>query len=116
MAHESGPDRLLAIDQLSSRPGVPSLRRTLSRRPPAARLHLLGSVSGDGLCPVDLSRESARHRSLFGFVAGQTVSPGIPWQRYGGSRGQTPCRKYPSPRGSSIFQLFCRASAILAVI
>jgi Transposase DDE domain len=78
MAHDSGPDRLLAIDQLSSRPGVPSLRRTLSRRPPAARLHLLGSVSGDGLRSVDLSRESARHRSLFGFIARQTVSPGIP--------------------------------------
>src|SRR5271157_1311038 len=80
MAHESGPHRLLAVDQLSSRPGVPSLRPALSRRPPAARLHLLGSVSGDGLRPVDLSRKSARHRSLFGFVAGQTVSPGIPWQ------------------------------------
>src|ERR1035438_2496360 len=60
MAHESGPHRLLAIDRLSSRPGVPSLRRTLSRRPPAARLHLLGSVSRDGLRRVDLSRESLR--------------------------------------------------------
>src|ERR1039457_2896727 len=36
-----------------------------------------------GLRPVDLSGKSARHRSLFGFVARQTVSPGIPWQ--GGS-------------------------------
>ncbi len=41
MAHESGPHRLLAIDQFSSRPGVPSLRRALSGRPPAARPHLL---------------------------------------------------------------------------
>src|SRR5664280_2458843 len=91
MAHESGPHRLLAIDQLSSRPGVPSLRRALSGRPPAARFHLLGSVSGDGLRPVDLSRKSARHRSLFGFVAGQAVSPGIPWQ--GGSLDAGGCER-----------------------
>src|SRR5664280_590682 len=91
MAHESGPYRLLAIDQLPSRPGVPSLRCTLSRRPPAAKLHLLGSVFGDGLRPVDLSGKSARHRSLFGFVAGQTVSPGIPWQ--GGSLDAGGCER-----------------------
>src|SRR5665811_1850568 len=83
MAHESGPHRLLAIDQFPSRPGVSPLRRALSGRPPTAWLHLLGSVSGDGLRPVDLSGKSARHRSLFGFVARQTVSPGIP--RQGGS-------------------------------
>ncbi len=69
MAHEPGPHRLLAVNQLSSRPGVPSLRRALSGRPPTARLHLLGPVSGDGFRPVDLSRKSARHRSWFGFVA-----------------------------------------------
>src|SRR5216683_2229249 len=80
MAHESGPHCLFAVDQLSSLPRFPSLRRSLSGRPAAARLHLLGSVSGDGLRPVDLSRESARHRGLFGFVAGQALSPGIPWQ------------------------------------
>src|SRR5436190_21634713 len=80
MAHESGPYGFLAVDQLSSRPGVPALRRALSGRPAATKPHLLGSVSGDGLRPVDLSRESARHRSLFGFVAGQALSPGIPWQ------------------------------------
>src|SRR5450759_1479271 len=79
MAHESGPHRLLAIDQLSSRPGVPSLCCALSGRPAGARPHLLGSVSGDGLRSVDLSGESARHRSLFGFVAGQALSPGIQW-------------------------------------
>src|ERR1035438_3137369 len=80
MAHESGAHRLLAIDQLSSRPRVPSLRRALSGRPTTARPHLLGSVSGDGLRPVDLSGESARHRNLFTFVAGQAISLGIPWQ------------------------------------
>src|SRR3989442_10205131 len=79
MAHESGAYRLLAIDQLSSRPRVPSLRRALSGRPAATRPHLLGSVSGDGLRPVDLSRESTRHRSLFTLVAGQALSLGIPW-------------------------------------
>jgi hypothetical protein len=49
MAHESGAHRLLAIDQLSSRPRVPSLRRALSGRPAATKPHLRGSVSGDGL-------------------------------------------------------------------
>src|SRR5664280_3051867 len=67
-------------DYISSRPGVSSLRRALLGRPPAARFHLLGPVSGDGLRPVDLSRKSARHRSLLGFVTGQAVSLGIPWQ------------------------------------
>jgi len=42
MAHESGAHRLLAIDQLSSRPRVPSLRRALSGRPAGARSDLLG--------------------------------------------------------------------------
>src|SRR5271165_3136391 len=91
MAHEPGPHRLLAVNQLSSRPGVPSLRRALSGRPPVARFHLLGSVSGDGLRPVDLSGKSARHRSLFGFVAGQAVSLGIPWQ--GGSLDAGGCER-----------------------
>src|SRR5437868_12411837 len=91
MAHESGPHRLLAVDQLSSRPGVSSLRRALSGRLPAARPHLLGPVLGHGLCPVDLSRKSARHRSLFGFVAGQAVSPGIPWQ--GGALDPGRCQR-----------------------
>jgi hypothetical protein len=55
---------------------VPSLRRALSGRHPAARLHL-GAVSGDGLRTVDLSREAARHRSLFALVARQTGSLGF---------------------------------------
>ena len=61
MAHESGPHRLLAVDQLSSRPGVPSLRRALSGRAPAARLLLLGSVSGDG--PEGTALEGALGRT-----------------------------------------------------
>src|ERR1019366_1485099 len=80
MAHESGAHRILATHQLSSRPRVPALRRALSGRPTTARSHLLESVSGDGLRPVDLSGESARHRNLFTFVAGQAISLGIPWQ------------------------------------
>src|SRR3974377_1428920 len=81
MAHESGPHRLLAVGQLSSGPGVSSLRRALSGRPAAAGILLLESVLGDGFRPTHLPRESARHRSLLAFLAGQALSLGIPWQR-----------------------------------
>jgi len=70
MAHERGAHRLLAIDQLSSRPRVPSLGRASSGRPAGTTPHLLGSGSGVGLRPVDLSRElgdiEACLRSLLG--------------------------------------------------
>jgi hypothetical protein len=59
MAHESGPQCLLAVDQLSSRPGVSSLRRALSGRPAAAGILLLESVLGDGF-PQLTYRESLR--------------------------------------------------------
>src|SRR5207245_4616650 len=80
MARETAPHRLFAIDQLPSRPGVPPLRRALSGRPPAARIFLLGSVSGHGLRATDLSGKFARHRGLSAFDAGQAVPPGIPRQ------------------------------------
>src|SRR5713226_4606514 len=80
MAHESGPHRFFAIDQLPSRPGVSPLRRALSGRHPAARIFLLGSVSGHGLRATDLSGKFARHRGLFAFDAGQAVPPGFPRQ------------------------------------
>src|SRR6266849_5304667 len=76
MAHESGPHRLFAIDQLPSRPGVPPLRRALSGRPPAARIFLLGSVSGHGLRATDLSGKFARHRGLSAFDVAQTFPIG----------------------------------------
>src|SRR6266849_9605194 len=59
MAHGSAAHRLLAIDQLSSRPRVTALRRALSGRSAAARPHPLGSVSGDGLAQLTY-RESLR--------------------------------------------------------
>src|SRR2546427_11607435 len=77
MAHESGPHRLFAIDQLPSRPGVSPLRRALSGRPPAARIFLLGSVSGHGLRATALSGKFARHRGLPAFDAGEASPPGI---------------------------------------
>jgi hypothetical protein len=69
MAHEPGPHRLLAVDQRSSRPGVSSLRRALSGRPPTAGVLLLAPVFDNGFRPTHLPREFARHRSLFAFVA-----------------------------------------------
>jgi hypothetical protein len=55
MDNESGPHRFLAVDQLSSRAGIPASRQALSGRLAGARPQLLGSVSGDGLRPADLS-------------------------------------------------------------
>src|ERR1017187_5078038 len=55
MAHESGPHRLLAVNQLSSRPGVPSLRRPLS-----------GSYSGN-ICeesPLETAKRECENRLL----------------------------------------------------
>src|SRR5437016_3547991 len=64
MAHESWPNRLLAIDRASAAQGVSEVRSSLPRQLLSKKLFLLGPVSRDGLCPIDLSREPARHRSL----------------------------------------------------
>src|SRR5437588_5030959 len=64
MAHESWPNRLLAIDRASAAQRVSEVRSSLPRQFLSKELFLLGPVSGDGLCPIDLSRELARHRSL----------------------------------------------------
>lgn len=50
-------------------------RRCVSRS--SARVLVLGSVSDDGLRPVDVPRKLAGHRSLPSFAARQTLPPGF---------------------------------------
>src|SRR5438093_12916448 len=64
MVHEPGPHRVLAVDRLPAGSRVSSLRRSLRRRRPLARLLLLGSVSDHGLRSAHLSGEPARYRSM----------------------------------------------------
>src|SRR3989442_13672904 len=78
MAHESGPHRLFATGEFSSRPGVSPLCRALSGRHPATGILLLGSVSGYRLRVTVLSADFARHPGLSGFYAGHAVPPAIP--------------------------------------
>ena len=53
---------------------VRSMRSALRWEPIHQALLLLGSVSGHGLRPTDLSREPSRHRSLSGNTAQQALS------------------------------------------
>ena len=78
MTHESWTHCFCATGGVSSTQGVSKMRRPLSRRLLSQELLLLGSVSGDGLRPTDLPRESSRHRSMSSFRTRQTVSHGVP--------------------------------------
>jgi len=53
------------------------LRRALSGRHPAARIFLLGSVSGHGLRATDLSEKFARYRGLSAFEQGKLYHLGF---------------------------------------
>src|SRR3989338_8751072 len=77
MTHESRTDRLCATGGASSQQGVSKMRRPLSRRLLSQEFLLLGSVSGDGICPTDLPGKLARHRSLPSLRAWQTLSHGV---------------------------------------
>src|ERR1035437_6875766 len=59
---------------LSSRPPVSSLRGAVSGRFSLAWAVLLGTVSGHGVRPTTLPRESARHRSLSPRAGCETLS------------------------------------------
>src|SRR5208337_1855610 len=62
--------------RLDSSPAVSTLRRPLWGRLQGPQLFLLGSISLSGLCPTDLSRKSARHRSLPAFAPPATLPSG----------------------------------------
>src|SRR5271165_539416 len=97
-----GPHSLLAIDQLSSRSGIPSLRRAFSGRHPTARRQRLASVPSDGLRPVELLGKSALDRSLVAFVTRQVLSYGIPWQPDAGGCERIAGLAHPDRRMASV--------------
>src|SRR3972149_11711883 len=66
--HEQPTDRFFSTDAVDPSPTIPTMRRALSRHGQGPGFQLLGSVSVHGLCATDLSRKSARHRSLFAFA------------------------------------------------
>src|SRR5659263_98406 len=77
MVDEPWPHRLLSTDRTCAKQGIPEMCGPVSWRRPPARLLLLGSVSGNGLRPVDLSRKPARHRSVSTLDRWQALSHGI---------------------------------------
>ncbi len=63
-AHEQRTDHLRPTHRAPADPRVPQVRRPLPGQSQGQDLLLLGPVPVHGLCPVDLPRESARHRGL----------------------------------------------------
>ena len=87
MAHESGPHRLFAIDQLSSRPGVSPLRRALSgRQPIPSSPFALGPKEQDATGPrltIPVSvlqgvEDKTTHLYFWGWLIYQDVFPNTP--------------------------------------
>src|ERR1035437_667191 len=74
MVHERWAHHFFATHFLSSRPRVSSLRGAVSGRFSLAWTVLLGAVSGHGVRPTNLPRESARHRSLSPRAGCETLS------------------------------------------
>src|SRR5262249_53289223 len=63
-AFEPRTNCICSTHQLPLSQRIQSLRRTLPRQQGCAFILLLGSVTDNGVCPTDLSREPTRHRSL----------------------------------------------------
>ena len=72
----SGRNDLFTGDGLGSALRISCRRGALSRTLQGQELLLLGSVFDPGLCPADLSRESARHRGLSANNSCQALSQG----------------------------------------
>src|SRR3972149_8514825 len=64
MEHEPRTHRLFPNHRSSTCLRIPKVRGPLSWRFSLARLFVHGSVSGHGVCTVDLPREPARYRGL----------------------------------------------------
>ena len=78
MRDEHWAHGFLSTGRVPSPPTVPEVRRPIRWWSLSEKFVLLGSVSGDGICSVDLPRESSRHRSLPRFHRRQALPHGIP--------------------------------------
>src|SRR2546429_7867261 len=71
---EPGTNRVCSTHQLSFAQRIQSLCRPLRWPQARASLFVLGPISDDGLCPTNLPREFARHRSLSASARPQALS------------------------------------------
>src|SRR5437588_1183880 len=71
---EPRTDRIRSNHAVSFSRRIQPVRSALQWKPIHQALFLLGSVSRDGLCSTDLSRESSRYRSLSGCPTQQALS------------------------------------------
>src|SRR6266516_1796254 len=78
MADECRQIDLFTTNGVSARNRVSRMRRTLPRRLQAAELLLLGPIPVHGLCPTNVSRKSARYRSLSARQSNQALPHGDP--------------------------------------
>ena len=78
--HAFGKAGICAIDGSSAVAHLPPLRGEVSGTLPDALVLPPRPVPLHGLCPTDLSRESAGHRNLPEGALGQAVPSGHPWR------------------------------------
>src|ERR1019366_8026000 len=77
IVREPRPNRLLPVVGLSARSRISSLRGSIRRRCPTARLLVLGPVSVDELCPTYLPGWPAGHRGMSAISGRQALSHGL---------------------------------------
>ena len=63
-AHEHSADRFFSVDEMDSSTTIQTSCRSISRYIQDSGIQLLEPISVHELCPVDLSRKPARHRSV----------------------------------------------------
>ena len=77
VSHEYRQDAVRPVDGFSALDHVHPHRRSTWWRPLREVARLYRAVPGDGLCTTDLSRESARYRSLSVGASGKALSHGL---------------------------------------
>jgi hypothetical protein len=77
IANEFRENDFCSTDGLYTSIRIPKVRRAPRRQLQGQELRLLGSISHNGFCSTNLSREPARYRSLPPYGSGQTLSHGL---------------------------------------